>query len=142
MLTLNLDIHRGLDKVSRVNRSIGDDAGVVAGGQTVCDDNWFHIPHERIRPGLGRTEKTEIIHTVQRKESRDTGLVDGASDGSEGRCSGVGDTIGESGDDTGLALSEDSGRDEGGKEGRGEHTDGHVEDRESKLRSKPGWRKR
>jgi hypothetical protein len=133
-LTLDLNIHVRLDKMRRVDRSIGDDAGTVPSLQTIRNNDGLDVTDEGIRPCLGGTEETKVVDGVQGQKSRHAGLVDNAADFRKRGSGRVGGTVGESGDDTILAhaLSEDGG-DKGGKEDSGEHTGRHGEDRVLKL---------
>ena len=110
--------------MSRVDRSVGDETSFISRLKAIRYDYGLNIAHKRVGSGLGRTEQAKVVDTVQSEESRETGLVDGASNLGKGGGGRVGGTVGESGDNTDLALSE-SGRDQGGKKGGGEHTGRH-----------------
>ena len=124
-LTLDLDIHRRLDEMRRVDRSVGNETSFIPRLKTKSRHYRLDVSDKRVRSGLGRAEKAKVVDAVQSQKSRIARLIDNAADFGKGGSIRVGGTVGERGDDTDLALSE-SGGDKGGKEGGGEQTGRHV----------------
>lgn len=129
-LTLDLNIHVRLDEMRRVNRSIGNDSCTVPGLKAVRYNDWLDVTDQGVGSGFRRTEDAKVVDGVQGQKSRHAGLVDDAADFRKRGSGRVGGTVGEGGDDAGLAhaLGENGGH-EGGKEGSGEHTGRHGENR-------------
>jgi hypothetical protein len=62
-LTLNLNIHRRLDEMSRVDGAIGNDSSTISCLGTVGHNNGLNVADKGVGSRFRRTEDTEIIDT-------------------------------------------------------------------------------